>query len=194
MGARRPGGKSTRECSKIFASWNSRSTWELFLLISLTIAPTIFTLHPTFAMTSPVDAGSSIIAEVNGQVNICTPAPCFTAKLQAHASGPDSQDLTGTLLIYRAAPSPPQPCEAAVTGNVTLDKSGAPTAWLVGTLGPIEPSAAACVGDLQGVSVTLFVDPVFGIIRLTTVSPAGWIEPLGSGTGTLVITQLAQST
>ena len=157
---------------------------ELFLLISLTIAPTIF------AMTLPVNAASTVIAEVNGQLNIChTPDPCFTATLQANASGPDAEDLTGILLIYRAAPSPPQPCMAAVTGDATL-QADAPTATLTGTLGPAESAAAAaCVGGLQGVSVTLFIDSMFGIIRLTTISSTGSTEPLGSGTGTLIITQ-----
>ena len=115
-------------------------------------------------------------------------------KLQANASGPDAADLTGMLLIYRAAPFPPQPCAANVTGNVALNNLDAPTATLVGTLGPAEPATAACVGGLQGVTVTLFVDSMFGIIRLTTVSPAGLAEPLGSGTGTLIITQMGEST
>jgi len=64
----------------------------------------------------------------------------------------------------------------------------------MGTLGPVDSATAACVGGLQGVSVTLLVDSMPGIIRLTSVSTAGWTEPLGSGTGTLVITQVAQST
>jgi len=168
---------------------------DLFLLISLTIAPTIFAIAPTFAMTSPTDSGFSIIAEVNGQLTICHPPPCFIAKLQANASGSDAPDLTGILLIYRAAPYPPQPCAANVTGNVVIPSNlDAPTATLMGTLGPAEPTTAACVGGLQGVSVTLFVDSMFGIIRLTTVSSAGSTEPLGSGTGTLVVTQMGQST
>ena len=194
-------GKSTPKCSKLFASWNSRSisasklaSRGLFLLISLTIAQTIFPISSTVAMTSPTDSGFSIIAEVNGQVTICHPPPCFIAKLQANASGPDAADLTGMLLIYLAAPFPPQPCAANVTGSVVLSMNGAPTATLVGTLGPADPATAACVGGLQGVSVTLFVDSMFGIIRLTTVSPAGSTEPIGSGTGTLVITQMGQST
>ena len=157
---------------------------ELFLLISLTIAPTIF------AMTLPVNAASTVIAEVNGQLNIChTPDPCFTATLQANASGPDAEDLTGMLLIYRAAPSPPQRCMAAVTGEVN-SAMYAPTATLTGTLHPAETATARCVGGLQGFSVTLFVDAMFGTIQLTTVNPAGYTEPLGSGSGTLIITQV----
>jgi len=170
-----------------------RGSMELFLLISLTIAPTIFAIGPTFVMASPVNAASTITAEVNGRLNICHPPdPCFMAKLQANASGPDAQDLTGMLLllIYRVGPSPPQPCmSAAVTGDATL-QADAPTATLTGTLGPAESAAAAaCVGGLQGVSVTLFIDSMFGIIRLTTISSTGSTEPLGSGTGTLIITQ-----
>ena len=166
---------------------------ELFLLISLAVAPTIFAIDPTFAMVSPVNAAFTIIADVDGQLNICHPPdPCFMATLQANASGPDAEDLTGMLLIYRAAPSPPQPCMAAVTGDASVQMY-APTATLMGTLGPAEPATAACVGGLQGFSVTLFVDSVSGFIRLTTVSSAGYTEFLGSGTGTLVITQLGQS-
>jgi hypothetical protein len=166
---------------------------ELILLISLTIAPTIFAIVPTFAVASPVDAASTIIAEVNGQLNICHPPdPCFTATLQANASGTDAEDLAGMLLIYRTAPSPPQPCMAAVTGNAS-PQTYAPTATLKGTLHPGEASNATCAGGLQGFSVTLFVDSMSGIIRLTTVSAAGYTEFLGSGTGTLVITQFEQS-
>jgi len=167
---------------------------DLFLLISLTIGLTIFAIGPTFAMTLPADSGFSIIAEVNGQLTICHPPPCFIAKLQANASGPDAADLTGMLLIYLAAPFPPQPCAANVTGSVVLSMNDAPTATLVGTFGPADPATAACVGGLQGVSVTLFVDSMFGIIRLTAISSAGLTEPLASGTGTLVITQMGQST
>jgi len=169
---------------------------ELFLLISLTIAPTIF------AMTLPVNAASTTIAEVNGQLNIChTPVPCFTATLQANASGPDPEELTGMLLVYRApgmAAAPRQPCVASVTGEVTSPMD-APTARLTGTLDPAQPAAACaggcvCAGGLQGLSVTLFVDAVFGTMQLTTVTAAGYTEPLGSGSGTLTITQLGQST
>jgi len=159
---------------------------ELILLISLTIAPTIFTIIPTFAVASPVNA--TFTAEVNGQLNICHPPdPCFMATFQANASGPDAEDLTGMLLIYRTAPSPPQPCMAAVTGDVS-SQTYAPTATLKGTLSPAEASNATCAGGLQGFSVTLFVDSMFGISRLTTVSAAGYTEPLGTGTGTLIVT------
>ena len=186
---RRVAAKSTHKFSKVFVSWNSCSTsalkrgsTELFLLISLIIAPTIFA-------ASPVNAASTITAEVNGQLNICHPPdPCFMAKLQANASGPDGQDLTGMLLISSAALSPPQPCTSAVTGNAAV-QTAAPTATLTGTLGPAEPAAAACAGGLQGISVTLTVDSMSGTIRLTTVSSAGSTESLGVGTGTLIITQ-----
>jgi len=158
---------------------------ELFLLISLTIAP-------IFAMTLPVSAASTVIAEVNGQLNICHQADsCFTATLQANASGPDPEDLTGMLLIYRTpgmVAAPRQPCTASVTGEVTSSMDG-PTATLTGTLDPAQPTAA-CAGALQGLSVTLFVDAVSGTMQLTTVTPAGYTDPLGSGYGTLTITQL----
>jgi len=121
-------------------------------------------------------------------LNICHPPdPCFMATFQANASGPDAQDLTGMLLIYRTAPSPPQPCMATVTGDAS-SQTYAPTATLKGTLSPAEASNATCAGGLQGFSVTLFVDSMFGISRLTTVSPAGYTEPLGTGTGTLIVT------
>jgi len=182
-GSRGLGDDSTRKCSK------------LLLLISLTIAPTIFAINPTFLMVSRVNADFVIIAEVNGQLNICnSPDPCFPAKLQANASGPDAGDLTGTLLIYSAAPLPPQPCMANVTGSVVLPRNDAATATLMGTLGPVEAANATCAGGLQGLSVTLFVDSMFGIIRLTTISPAGYTEPLGSGSGFLSISESGQST
>jgi len=160
-----------------------RSSMQLFLLISLIITLTIFTIDS-------VNAAPSIIAEANGQLNICNqPNPCFIATFQANVSGPDDADLLGMLLIYGAAPSSPQPCMATVTGSLDSRNSvDNPSATLIGTLGPADPANATCVGGLQEVSVTLFVDGILGTARLTTLSSVD-TELLGSGSGTLIVEQ-----
>jgi len=166
---------------------------SLLLMLTLdTIALTIYATLPALAVT-PVDDTNAVVADINGQVSICTPPnPCLSAKLEVNASGPDAGDLSGTMLIFRVAPSPPQACIANVTGSVVL-MSDVPTATLTGTLNPTEPTNTTCVGGLQGLSVTLFIDSASGLMRLTTVSSTGVTESLAVGTG-ILITETEQST
>lgn len=146
-------------------------------------------------MVPSVNAASTITAEISGQVNICNLSnPCSIATLEVTVSGPDPQDLTGTLLIHRPVPSPPEPCVASVTGSVSnLNAGDAPTATIQGTL-HVAGLGTACVGGLQGSSVTLLVDSMFGTIQLTRVSSSGVTEFLASGTGFLIVTQTTTST
>jgi hypothetical protein len=200
-GATKRTDNSTRKRSKVFfVSWEFRSTSTLklgstvlsllLLFAPLTIAPTIFQTPPVFAIPQPVDAANAVVADINGQLITCNSTnTCITAKFQSNASGPDTADLAGILLIYGVSPAPSQPCMANVTGNVAISTDGAPTATLTGTLTPANPAATACVGGLEGLSVTLFIDSMFGTVRLTTVSPTGVTETLASGWGALTVTQ-----
>jgi len=84
----------------------------LLALIPLTFALTL-SIPSTYALPPSVNDANVITVDVDGQLNICNPAsPCLTAKVQVNASGPDTEDLTGTLLIHRIAPSPPKPALA----------------------------------------------------------------------------------
>jgi hypothetical protein len=164
----------------------------LLILIPMTVALTIPATPPTLAL-APVEDTNAVVAGINGQVNICTPPnPCVTAKLQVNASGPDTEDLAGTMLIYRVAPYPAQPCIANVTGSVTLPGE-LPTATLTGTLNSSESTNTTCVGGLQGLSVTLSIDSASGLMRLTTISATGVTEFLAVGTGMLIVTQTEQT-
>jgi hypothetical protein len=147
-----------------------------------------------FALLSPltaarlVDAANIVTAEIDGELNIChQPDPCVAANFQGNATGSDVTYLGGVLLIYSIEPYAPQPCIGAVAGRVVVS-DGAAAATFTGTLAPANSAAASCVGGLQGLSVTLSIDTTFGIVQLTTISPAGVTETLASGSGALEIT------
>jgi len=159
----------------------------LLAMVALTLAPRL--AIPSIFALRVVDV-NAVSADINGQLNICNPpTPCVNVKLQANASGPDTSDLTGTLLIYLTSPSAPQTCVGDMIASVVLQAGESATATLTGTLKPTNPTATSCIGNLQGLSVTLSVDGPFGFMRLTAASSSGETEDLAVGTGALVVNQ-----
>jgi len=80
-----------------------------------------------------------------------------------------------------------------VTGSLALLTDEIATATITGTLKSTDPTTATCVGGLQGLSITLYIDSASGIIQLTTVSSTGVTETLAVGTGILTITETETS-
>jgi len=160
----------------------------VFSLVVALAASNVSSIPSTFAMSAK-DA-NAIEADINGQLNICNPSTsCINAKLQANATGPGTDDLSGTLLIYVTSPSSPQSCVGDMAGSIVLQVDESATATLTGTLKPTNPTSTSCVGNLQGLPVTLYVDSVAGFMRLSTTSSNGITEPVAVGTGALIVTQ-----